>query len=211
MPNIKFYKKVFFLSVFFLFLVAGAQIAKAANVSDLVTFYVDKNFDATARSQVTATLIKTTNRLYFYVEKSWWDAQLLTKQNEVLASLDRLSFEFDNRIYPVLTSVFGFEWWPGVDNDSRITVLFEAMNNSESGYFRTTDEYVKLQLPESNEREMLYLSLERIDDPKLKIYLAHEFVHLITFNQKNREFLPGYCPFCFLGFCRFFFLLYFSG
>jgi len=186
-------RQFIFLIGFFLFLIVGLIIFPggaviAANYGDVVNFNVDKNFDASARTQLSATLIKTTKNFYFYVEKSWWDVQPLTKQTDVLLGLDNLSLEFDNKIHPTLTSVYGSEWKPGVDGDDKITILFEAMNSSEAGYFREADEYVKLQIPTSNEREMLYLSLDRIDDSQLKIILAHEFVHLITFNQKNKIF-----------------------
>ncbi len=168
----------------FLFLSAGS--IQAANVGDMVNFNVDKGYDASARTQMTATLVKITDKLYFYVDKQWWDSQNGTTQTQILTSLDSLSSEFDNNIYPNLTSLFGSEWNPGIDNDSRITVLFEPMNTTEGGYFRETDEYDKLQLPASNEREMLYLSVSNIDSPNAKIVLAHEFTHLITFNQKNK-------------------------
>ncbi|OGZ64518.1 MAG: hypothetical protein A2402_03780 [Candidatus Staskawiczbacteria bacterium RIFOXYC1_FULL_37_43] len=180
-----FKKNIFLCAVFFLFSVQGAF---AANFSDVVNFNVEESFDASGRERVEATLVKTTNKLYFYVEKSWWDSQPHAKQDQILSNLNNLSQEFDNKIYPVLTSVFGSEWKPGVDGDSRITVLFEAMNSNEGGYFRTADEYIKLQIPASNEREMVYLALDRIDDPRLKVFLAHEFMHLITFNQKNKIF-----------------------
>ncbi len=179
------YKKIVFFTGIFLFLLVSST-AYAASVGEVVNFNVDKNFDSASRTQVASTLIKTTSNLYFYVEKSWWDLQSQAKQNEILVALDNLSNEFNNKIYPTLTSVFGFEWKPGVDGDSRITILFEAMNSDEGGYFRTADEYIKLQLPDSNEREMIYLALDHIDDPRLKAFLAHEFVHLITFNQKDR-------------------------
>ncbi|MCX6723653.1 MAG: hypothetical protein NT155_00570 [Candidatus Staskawiczbacteria bacterium] len=169
-----------------LFLLAGNVLA--ANYGDVANFNVDKNFDASARTQISATLVKTANNIYFYIDKIWWDLQPQAKQAEILADLDNLSLEFDNKIYPTLTSVFGQEWKPGVDGDNRTTVLFEAMNSNEGGYFRTTDEYLKLQLPNSNEREMVYLSLDHFGDSQLKIFLAHEFVHLITFNQKNKIF-----------------------
>ena len=60
------------------------------------------------------------------------------------------------------------------------------MREGFGGYFRTADEYIKIQVPESNEREMLYLPVAQIGSPNLKAYVAHEFVHLITFNQKDR-------------------------
>ncbi len=179
-------KKIIFVTGIFLFLSAGNVYA--ASMGDIVNFNIDKSFDASARTKIAAVLVKTANNLYFYIEKTWWDLQPQAKQNEVLADLDNLSSEFNNKIYPTLTSVFGSEWKPGVDSDNKITVLFEAMNSAESGYFREADEYIKLQLPDSNEKEMVYLSLDRIEDSRLKVFLAHEFTHLITFNQKNKIF-----------------------
>jgi peptidoglycan hydrolase-like protein with peptidoglycan-binding domain len=162
--------------------------ANFAFASSGVNFNVDKNFDVTARNQLPAVLIKTADNLNFYVEEGWWGSKELAKQTEILTSLDLLSNEFNNKIYPVLTSVFGSEWKSGVDGDNKISVLFESMNNSEGGYFREADEYIKLQVPTSNEKEMVYLALDKIQDSKLKILLAHEFVHLITFNQKNKAY-----------------------
>ncbi|MEK7080570.1 MAG: peptidoglycan-binding protein, partial [Patescibacteria group bacterium] len=179
-------KNIFIIAIFFiLFAPLGVN---AVNFGDNVNFYIDSNYDASARSQITATLVKTTSNFYFYVEKSWWDSQMPAKQNEILLGLDVLSLEFSNKIYPTLTSVFGSEWKPGVDGDAKITILFHLMKEGAGGYFRSADEYLKLQLSDSNEREMLYLPIGQIDSSEMKIFLAHEFMHLITFNQKNKIF-----------------------
>lgn len=162
--------------------------AKAVLLNDFVNFNVDISHDATARSQITAKLVKITPRLYFYVEKNWWDQQVLAKQKEVLDNFEKLSIEFENRIYPNLTSIFGTEQKPGVDGDDRITILFQQMIQDSGGYFRSADEYIKTQLPNSNEKEMVYLPVEQIDSNQLKVFLAHELVHLITFNQKDKIF-----------------------
>jgi hypothetical protein len=175
-----FFIAVIFLSLFF------ANTSLAANVGDAIPFSVDPGYDASARSSVQATLIKTTPDLYFYIEKNWWDAQVPAKKDEILANLDILSGEFSGRIYPTLTSVFGSEYKPGVDGDNRVTILFQSIKENLGGYFRSADEYIKLQVPDSNEKEMLYLPIAKIDNTQLKVFLAHEFVHLITFNQKDR-------------------------
>ena len=180
-------KKLFIIAVI-LFSLFGANAAKAANIGDIVNFNVDKSFDASSRTQIPSTLIKISAKLYFYIEKPWWDSQTQIKQTEILADLDNLSNEFDSNIYPNLTSAFGSEWNPGIDKDPKISILFESMNSTEGGYFREADEYEKLQLPDSNAREMLYLSISNIDNPNVKIVLGHEFTHLITFNQKNKIF-----------------------
>lgn len=163
-----------------------AGLVGATTIGESFNFNVDQNFDLGSRSQVISTLVKTSNNLYFYVDKNWWDGQVEVKKTEILANFDALSIEFSNKIYPTLTSVFGSEWNPGVDGDSKIILLFHPMIEGSAGYFRSTDEYLKLQTPDSNEKEMLYLSVSNIDSPQLKVFLAHEFMHLITFNQKDR-------------------------
>lgn len=161
--------------------------ASAAGASDLKidNFFIESDFDVLRRSKIESVLVKTSPALYFYIEKSWWDAQYDKKKDEILKNLDDLSFEFQNNIYPKLTSLFGTERKPGVDGDEKITVLFHPTKGSEAGYFRSADGYEKIQLPISNEREMVYISVDLLTSPNLKVALAHEFVHLITFNQKN--------------------------
>ena len=179
-------KKFFIITILCILFVA--QGVMAVGFGNNVNFYVDEDFDASAREQIIATLVKTTPKLNFYIEKNWWDLQEQAKQTDILNNLNTLSQEFENRIYPTLTSVFGSEWKPGVDGDEKITILFQSLKEGTGGYFREADEYLKLQIPDSNEREMLYLPISQIDNPQLKVFLAHEFVHLITFNQKNRIF-----------------------
>lgn len=177
-------KNLIFILAFFVAFFSGQTAA--AGEGGGVNFNVDKNFDASEREYVSAVQIKNSSGLYFYVEKNWWDAQTDMKKSEILGKMDILSAEFFGRIYPKLTSVFGQEWKPGVDGDDKITLLFHSMKEGVGGYFRSADEYLKIQIPDSNEKEMLYMPIAEIDNPRLKNFLAHEFVHIISFNQKDR-------------------------
>ena len=180
-------KKIILITCFS-FLLISSQV-KAENSGDSLHFNIDSSYDISGRTDLDATLIKITPNLYFYIEKNWWVSQPSAKQSEVLNNLEILSQEFDNKIYPNLTSIFGSEWKPGVDGDNRITVLLHLMKDSSGGYFRSTDEYIKLQAPDSNEREMVYLSISKADNlNQLKVLLAHEFTHLIAFNQKEKKY-----------------------
>ena len=173
--------KLFFVAGFFLFLsvqTAGAQ-------SNEASFYIERDFDVSGRSKIEAVQVKESSILHFYIEKSWWESQSHAKKDELLKSLDDLSVEFQNKIYPTLTSIFGYERNPGIDGDSKITILFHPVKGVEVGYVRTSDGYEKIQITTSNEREMVYISAYSLTTPKLKAILAHELVHLITFNQKN--------------------------
>ncbi|GAI17077.1 unnamed protein product, partial [marine sediment metagenome] len=108
------------------------------------------------------------------------------EHSQINQKIYELSNEFERNIYPTLTSNFGSEWKPGIDNDLRVTVLIHPMKKNAGGYFNSGDEYSRLENPFSNEREMIYLNADYITNPLNKSFLAHEFVHLITFNEKEK-------------------------
>ena len=177
-------KKFVFSISLFLFLAIGLTVS-AANTGAKKTFYIDSSFDLLKRDELTAVLVKTTPQIYFYIDEDWWNS---ASQDEVYRALSDLGEEFQDNIYPNLTSVLGPEWNPGIDKDPRIVILIHPMKKSAGGYFNSGDEYSKLQNPRSNEHEMVYLNAERITDSIAKSLLAHEFVHLITFNQKENTY-----------------------
>ncbi|MDP4006977.1 MAG: hypothetical protein Q8P55_00055, partial [bacterium] len=160
--------------------------AAAFSVGEKESFFVDKDYDALGRESVSATLLKVGFEVYFYVESDWWERLSNVEQSEVQLRIADLDREFHARIYPTLTAVFGSEWNPGIDEDPRITVLFEQMKEEAGGYTNYANEYERVQYPKSNEREMIHLNTRFAKDPIAKSFLAHEFVHLITFNQKER-------------------------
>jgi len=151
-------------------------------------FFVDTEYDLENREEITAVLQRVSDKLYFYLEKAWWDNLEIEKRKEVNIALSELSTAFEETIYPVLTSDYGEEWRPGIDSDERITILVHPMQDTVSGYFRSADEYPQAQVENSNQREMVYLAAGRITNSLNKSYLAHEFTHLITFNQNERTY-----------------------
>ena len=74
---------------------------------------------------------------------------------EVLAGAVRT---FEDNIYPVVTSHFGGERGPGIDNDPRITIL-HVLNIGPLGYYSAGNEFPVAMYPHSNERTMLYMNL----------------------------------------------------
>jgi len=138
------------------------------------------------RERIFAILIKVSQNGYFYVEEDWWQALSSFEKEKYAKIVSELAKEFDTKIYPTLTTILGQEWKPGIDKDERITILLHRMKTEVGGYFREADEYEKNISPTSNQREIVYLNLNFLEDPAIKPYLAHEFTHLITFNQKNR-------------------------
>jgi hypothetical protein len=152
------------------------------------SFDIESSYDLSKRQELPAVLIKISPQLYWYADNAWWSELAAEEQDRIKVSLNVLTEEFENRIYPILTDAFGSEWNPGIDRDSRITILIHPMKKNSGGYTDTADEYPKVQSPESNEREMIYLNSDYIGNDIMKSFLAHEFVHLITFNQKDRAF-----------------------
>lgn len=161
--------------------------ASAHSQGEQEKFFVDPDYDKSGRESLTATLDYIGANAYFYIETAWFDNLNTEEKTKIKNGVESLSREFDEKIYPVLANTYGNEWKPGIDNDSRLAVLFHQTKEGSAGYFRTSDEYKKIQAPQSNEREMIYLNVNFLGDPLAKSYLAHEFVHLITFNQKDRR------------------------
>jgi len=177
-------KKVFFVFVMATLILTAPDVL-ADSVSERRNFYIDPSYDLNGREELEAVLVKVSNKLYFYIDKEWWD---FAPQDKVYQYLSELEQEFDNNIYPTMTSIFGSERNPGIDKDSRITVLIHPMANGAGGYFRSNDGYPKVQVSDSNQREMIYLNSEHIVTHLAKSFLAHEFMHLITFNQKENNY-----------------------
>ena len=142
-------KILFFAFLAVVFLPAGVS---AEFLGQVVNFSIDSSYDATKSEELPATLVKNSPKLLLYIDDGWWSNQNPFEQAEVRNALQALTAEFGGKIYPVLTSAFGFEWNPGIDNDSRITVLFHPMAQEAGGYTNYGDEFLRLQNPTSNER-----------------------------------------------------------
>jgi hypothetical protein len=189
-------EKIFFVFILFSLLVVPAPLeishwkfltgfANAQTAGSEVNFNVEPSYDYAGRQEVTAFLQQIGNNAYFYIESAYYRTLTPDQKKEFSDAVNNLSREFDNAIYPKLRDFLGSEQKPGIDGEEKITVLLFNMGNDAAGYFNSADEYPKIQSPKSNEREMVYLSANQITSPLAAGYLAHEFVHLITFNQKR--------------------------
>ena len=172
-------------SILFFFLAVPALVL-ADSVGDRRSFFVDPSYDELKRNELEATLRVANSKAYFYIEETWWNSQKPEDQAQIQSFFVNLATEFEQKIYPTLTNTFGSEWNPGIDNQGPITILLHAMRDDAGGYTNYGDEYPRVQVPRSNEREMVYLSVKATRGPFLKSFLSHEFLHLITFNQKEK-------------------------
>ena len=109
--------------------------------------------------------------------------------------IDNIKTEYDSNIYPTDRVNFGSEWKPGIDGDDKVTILIYNIKDDNyygktswyiAGYFNPVDE---TQGGHSNEREMLYMDCNPAVPGSNKFYgtIAHEFQHLIHWNQDRNE------------------------
>ena len=161
------------------------SVVQAASLGEQVNFYVDSSYDATGRSQLSASLQVIGQNVYFYVEDDYWNRLNGLNKSSLRRTLENLADEFDQVIYPKERAIFGSEWSPGIDDDERITVLITQLISRAGGYINTHDEYPQSQISTSNQREMIYLNVSSVSSNNNKAYLAHEFQHLISFYQKT--------------------------
>jgi len=174
-----------FFSLFCL-LPGRLPLVRADNLGGRNNFFVDPKYEINGKETVSAFLKIISQKGYFYIETEWFSGLKEEERKKVNENLKNLAQEFDEIIYPELTKLYGHPWEPGIDNNPRITILFHQMKKGVGGYFNNGDEYTRAENPRSNKREMVYLNTDNLFSENLKSYLAHEFTHLITFNQKNR-------------------------
>ena len=174
--------------VFLFLLLLTPSLVLGYSIGAQTKFCTEKGLTEDNKENVTATLISSPDKLHFYIETSFWNSKDDNTKKEIEDSLDALSKEFNEVIYPQLTSSFGKEALRGPDRDERITVVFHSLKDGANGYIRNIDAYEKAMNPFSNARKLIYLNTDLISGDWLKETLAHELVHLITLNKKDLEY-----------------------
>ncbi len=176
-------KKVFGF-LLFLGCVSFFPFAFVFAVAQEINFNVDKDYDLYQREEVLGELVRVTNHFYFFVDKNWWEQLSEEKKNNFSNIFYELATEFEYKVYPQITQSFGSEPKPGIDEDPKMYLLFHPMAEDVGGYTRECDLVAKNRCPSSNEKEIIFLNTYHITSPLEKIFLAHEFFHLVSLNQK---------------------------
>ena len=154
----------------------GPRVVPAGpyRLGDTQTFITDQG-------TTTATLGAITDSAYFWVEEGLvLDPQLLTEAAQ----------RMDQEYYPLVSGLFGNEWRPGVDGDSRYSVLhLSSFAGSELGFFDSSDEYPQTVAGASNEQEIFYLNMEALElaSPLYFGTLVHELQHMIQWYVDGNE------------------------
>ncbi len=115
----------------------------------------------------------------------WWvQVGYDVDESALAASVER----FDRRTYPTNRALFGEEWSPGVDGETRLHIFLGEVPGV-GGYYSSADEFVRLINPNSNEKEIFYINIDnrRPGQPGFDEVLAHEYQHMIHWNEDRNE------------------------
>jgi len=139
------------------------------------------NTDTAENFKITATLSAVTDHLYFWIEDGVDYSQ---------KALNSLADDFENNIYPTDQEFFGTEWFPGVDEDPHIYVIYAGgLGGSVAGYYSSVDEYTPEVHEFSNSHETFMLNSDNAGLLDRYTYgvLAHEFQHMIHWYRDKNE------------------------
>ena len=145
---------------------------------------IERFFTHIPEQLVKGTCLAIGENIYLYIENSVRHMMTIAEAREIVA-------EFDSRIYPQVHRWVGFEWRPGLDLDTRITLLMHDVGANNSGrdfggYFSSTDQDPTAL--NSNRREMVYMDIFQFRErSRFTFYnsLAHEFAHLVNWYQNG--------------------------
>ncbi len=145
---------------------------------------IERFFTHIPEQLVKGTCIAIGENIYLYIENSVRHMMSIAEAREIVA-------EFDTRIYPQVHRWIGFEWRPGLDLDTRITLLMHDVGANNSGrdfggYFSSVDQDPTAL--NSNRREMVYMDIFQFRErSRFTFYnsLAHELAHLVNWYQNG--------------------------
>ncbi|MCH7523385.1 MAG: immune inhibitor A, partial [Chloroflexi bacterium] len=137
------------------------------------------NLNEPSLRTATASVRAVTQRAYFFVEDGL---------DVDVSALETIISDFETLVYPRVTAAFGREWSPGVDADTRISIVHVNLSGA-GGYVSSSDSYPRSAVPRSNEREAIYLDASFLGSPGAvyNAILAHELQHLIHDNADDGE------------------------
>ena len=131
---------------------------------------------------VTAELVHASDRTYAWLETGQ------ARRNHIR----RLAARFAVEPLLSLQEIFGTPPDHGFDRDPRVHILFAELEESTAGSFSNIESISRLAVPESNEKEMIFINTRALEgtDYDLQV-LAHEYVHLLhwSISPGEQEFI----------------------
>lgn len=152
------------------------------------SIYLNSSYDISSRKSINITLISSNNNIDYFVDNTWWNSLTSDNKTTILNKLSVLTTEFDNTIKPILTNTYGLEPVLDFPNSSKLNIILTPMTGSAQGYIKLDDFISKQSNSNSNEGKNIFLNSNRlltITDNILDSFLAHEYTHILAYNQKS--------------------------
>lgn len=176
-------KQIFKILIVFVLLFCFTNNASAEVLTEK-SFYIDPSFSLDSSNYaLKATKVLQKNGLEVYIDSAYFNSKTPEEQEKIRTDLLGISERFAINQAKVI-SLFGREAYPGIDNNTNVVVLLHPLKDGARGYVRVIDKYEKIIAPLSNESEMVYLDVQKLDSPFFDSFLIHEYTHLIFINQK---------------------------
>lgn len=152
----------------------------AYSEGDTAAFWY-KNHENNENVSVNAILVHQSDSLNLWFEEG---------ENYDAAEVAAAAAVLQDTIFPTVRTFFGQERTPGIDGDPRVQILhLKSIGGSVAGYFSEADEFVSAVNPFSNQKELLYISLEyaAVGSESYYSVIAHEFQHMIHWATDANE------------------------
>lgn len=137
--------------------------------------------DANEVFETETTLRYETEHVYFWIENGiGYDEDELKDLVEA----------FEQDMYPITRDFFGSEFYPGIDKDPHIYIIYaEGLGDNVGGLFSSNDSIHPMIVDYSNGHETFYISADNQDlgDEYTYGVLAHEFQHMIQWLHDRNE------------------------
>ena len=153
------------------------MISEPFTVGQIVDFWVSRN---SGYIKVSGEVMHISAHAYWIFENGYLpDADDITEAAE----------KFESDVWPAVTSVFGLPLTPGIDGDDRMVIYNTVLRSGVAGYFSAADSYPSEIRRNSNQREALYMSADRIDltTTEYLSVIAHELQHATHFASDSSE------------------------
>jgi immune inhibitor A len=129
----------------------------------------------------TFVMVYRSEHAYFWFERSVHPDE---------AALEKTARFFEDHIWPLNTSIYGRQWKPGIDGDNRLHIVSQTIIGAGiMGAFNPEDLCPRFLCPTSNQREIIYISLDAapLGSDLYLTTLAHEHQHLIQYYVDGNE------------------------
>jgi hypothetical protein len=155
------------------------KIVQSQQLGSTRSFTFGKFGGVTSNQTVTATLVATNTRAVAYLD----NALAASDKNITTAQIEAMLNTFSNSTFATITNMYGAP--SDVDNDGKVIFLYTHLVDrvgGVAGFYASSSLFSTNQGGDGNVADMMFISPTQ-ELASYDALLAHEFQHLINFNQ----------------------------